>query len=158
MEKRTPTSTRQPRVCKERPKLRGNKRGLLLRGGCLPHRCLRCTVGLTSSFIAHISIQICIAVLARAALADQHPSPAPFPSPWGTGHGRCRQGCGQQRARAHTCRGRGDQPLPVLNRQPAPSGAESTSGLVRSSVPSLRATSWFLVSPLNHVSLHKVAV
>ena len=113
-----------PRACKESPKLCSNKRGLLLGGGCLPRWCLFCTMGLTSSFIAHVSIQVSIAVFARAAIADQHPSPAPFPGPWGTGRCRCWQGCGQQCAGAHTCRGKGHQLLPVLNHQPVLSSAE----------------------------------
>lgn len=113
-----------PRACKEGPKLYSNKRELLLSGGCPPRRCLFCTIGLTSSFIAPVAIQISISVFARAAIADQHPSPAPFPGPWGTGCCHCRQGCGQQRVCAHTCGGRGHQPLPVLTHQPVLSSRE----------------------------------
>lgn len=118
-ERRTSTSTRQ-RQCLSPEHASKAQSCAAMNGGCL-----FCTVGLTSSFIAHTSIQISLAVFAQAAIADQHPSPAPFPGPWGTGHCPHEQGKGPPTA---------------------PSAEPSTCGLVRTSVSSLTATSQFLVS------------
>lgn len=128
-----------PRRCKESPKLYSSKGELLLSGECLPCQCFFCTLGLwntmglTSSFIAHISIQRSSAVSAQAAIADQHPSAFAFPGPWGTSS-----------VPVSLCPGEGAtshswcwtiNPCWAVQR-------ESTGGLVHTSLSSLTATSF----------------